>query len=150
MQTRLPHVEKSKCILSNINTVIHHINYVVRKHKLNTPLMLHLQLNVYVTRYNPPCIKRHQYLCVAAIEGITIHNACSWISTNTNQSVLSTINSITHAMQCNSYMHQRQHTPLLTTIHLHQSLQTLLLSEHHQIMEQMHTTISQQTITRFI
>ena len=41
-----------------------------------------------------------------------------------------------------SNTHQRQHTPLLTTIHPHRSLQTLLLSKHHQIMEQMHTTIS--------
>ena len=41
-----------------------------------------------------------------------------------------------------SYTHQRQHTPLLTTIHTHRSLQTLLLFKHHQIMEQMHTTIS--------
>ena len=49
-----------------------------------------------------------------------------------------------------SYTHQRQHTPLLTTIHPHRSLQTLLLSEHNQIMEQMHTTISLQTITQFI
>jgi len=38
-----------------------------------------------------------------------------------------------------SYTHQRQHTLLLTTFHLHRSLQTLL-SEHHQVMEQMHTT----------
>ena len=41
-----------------------------------------------------------------------------------------------------SYTHQRQHTSLLTTIHPHVSLQTLLLSKHHQMMEQMHTTIS--------
>ena len=41
-----------------------------------------------------------------------------------------------------AYTHHRQHTPLLTTIHPHRSLQTLLLSKHHQIMEQMHTTIS--------
>ena len=41
-----------------------------------------------------------------------------------------------------SNTHQRQHTPLITTIHPHRSLQTLLLSKHHQIMEQMHTTIS--------
>ena len=43
-----------------------------------------------------------------------------------------------------SNTHQRQRTPLLTvtTIHPHRSLQTLLLSKHHQIMAQMHTTIS--------
>ena len=41
-----------------------------------------------------------------------------------------------------SYTHQRQHTPLLTTIHPHRNLQTLLLSKHHQIMEHMDTTIS--------
>ena len=41
-----------------------------------------------------------------------------------------------------AYTHQRQHTLLLTTIHPHRSLQTLLLSKHHQIMEQMHITIS--------
>ena len=49
-----------------------------------------------------------------------------------------------------SYTHQRQHTPLLSTIHPHRSLQTLLPSEHHQIMEQMHTTISYQTVTQFV
>ena len=41
-----------------------------------------------------------------------------------------------------SYTHQRQHTPLLTTFHPHRSLQTLLLSEHHQDMDHMHTTVS--------
>ena len=40
------------------------------------------------------------------------------------------------------YTHQRQHTPVLSTIHPHRSLQTLLPSEHHQIMKQMHKTIS--------
>ena len=49
-----------------------------------------------------------------------------------------------------SYTHQRQHSPLHTTFHPHRSLQTLLHSEPHQIMEQMPTTISQQTITQFI
>ena len=43
-----------------------------------------------------------------------------------------------------------KHTPLLTTIHPHRSLQTLLLSKHHQIMEQMHTTIvSKQSLDSF-
>ena len=41
-----------------------------------------------------------------------------------------------------SHTHQREHTPLLTTTHPHRSLQTLLLSEHHQVMEQMHTTVN--------
>ena len=35
-----------------------------------------------------------------------------------------------------SYTHQGQHTPLLTISHPHRSLQTLLLSQHHQYMEQ--------------
>ena len=41
------------------------------------------------------------------------------------------------------YTHQRQHTLLLTTFQPHRSLQTVLLSEHHQDMEQkQHTTVS--------
>ena len=48
-------------------------------------------------------------------------------------------NILTHSR---SYTHQRQHTPLLTSIHPHRSLQTLLISEKHQIMEQMYTAVS--------
>ena len=45
--------------------------------------------------------------------------------------------------------YQRQHTPLLTTFRPHRSLQTLLLSEHHQVMKQMHTTVSKQSLDSF-
>ena len=44
---------RNECILSNINTVINPINYVVHISEVNTQLIIHLQLNVYVTTLYP-------------------------------------------------------------------------------------------------
>ena len=44
---------RNECILSNINTVINPINYVVHIYKVNTKLIMHLQLKVFVTTLYP-------------------------------------------------------------------------------------------------